>query len=69
MLMTSQVGSASAASMTRKLGVEYPCAIGDAVNRGDHRDPILQDGADRKRCLKTLGETRAQTGCRSVPGA
>ena len=39
--------------MARKLRVEYPGAIYHVLNRGDRREPIFQDNAERKRFLKT----------------
>jgi len=43
--------------MARKLRVEYPGAIYHVMNRGDRREPIFRDEADRKRFVETLGET------------
>ncbi len=48
--------------MPRKLRVEYPGAIYHVMNRGDRREPIFKDDADRKRFLETLGEACAKTG-------
>jgi putative transposase len=48
--------------MARKLRVEYPGAIYHAMNRGDRREPIFKDDADRQRFLETLGEACAKTG-------
>jgi len=47
--------------MARKLRVEYPGAIYHVMNRGDRREPIFKDDADRERFLATLGETCAKT--------
>ena len=44
----------------RKLRVEYPGAIYHVMNRGDRREPIFQDHADRRRFLETLAETCAK---------
>ncbi len=48
--------------MARKLRVEYPGAIYHVMNRGDRREPIFQDDADRRRFVETLGEACAKTG-------
>ena len=48
--------------MARKLRVEYPGAMYHVMNRGDRREPIFQDDADRKRWVETLGEACAKTG-------
>jgi REP element-mobilizing transposase RayT len=48
--------------MPRKLRVEYPGAIYHVMNRGDRREPIVKDDADRKGFLATLGEVCAKTG-------
>src|SRR5437867_12495160 len=42
--------------MARKLRVQYPGAIYHVMNRGDRREPIFKDGADRHRRVETLGE-------------
>src|SRR6266516_379865 len=47
--------------MARKLRVEYPGAIYHVMNRGDRREPIFRDDADRRRFLETLGEVCAKT--------
>jgi hypothetical protein len=44
------------------LRVEYPGAIYHVLNRGDRREPIFQDDADRRRFVETLGEACAKTG-------
>ena len=49
-------------AMPRKLRVEYPGAIYHVMNRGDRREPIFKDDADRKVFLATLGEACAKTG-------
>jgi REP element-mobilizing transposase RayT len=46
--------------MARKLRVEYPGAIYHVMNRGDRREPIFQDDADRRRFLETLAEACAK---------
>jgi putative transposase len=48
--------------MSRKLRVEYPGAIYHVMNRGDRREPIFKDDADRELFLETLGQTCAKTG-------
>ncbi len=42
--------------MARNLRVEYPGAIYHVLNRGDRREPIFIDYADRQRFVETLGE-------------
>ena len=42
--------------MARKLRLEYPGAIYHVLNRGDRREAIFQDEADRQHFLDTLGE-------------
>jgi REP element-mobilizing transposase RayT len=48
--------------MARKLRVQYPGALYHVMNRGDRREPIFQDAADRKLFLETLGEACRKTG-------
>jgi putative transposase len=48
--------------MALKLRVEYPGAIYHVMNRGDRREPIFQDDADRKRFVETLAECCGKTG-------
>ena len=48
--------------MARKLRVEYPGAIYHVMNRGDRREPIFLDEADRQRFVETLAEVCAKTG-------
>lgn len=47
--------------MARKLRVQYPGAIYHVMNRGDRREPIFKDDADRERFIQTLGEACAKT--------
>src|SRR6266566_7444374 len=47
--------------MPRQLRIEYPGAIYHVMNRGDRREPIFSDDADRKRFLDTLSEVCAKT--------
>ena len=48
--------------MARKLRVEYAGAIDQVMNRGDRRERIFMDDADRQRFVDTLGEACAKTG-------
>ena len=48
--------------MARKLRVEYAGAIYHVMNRGDRRELIFIDDADRQRFVDTLGEVCAKTG-------
>ncbi len=48
--------------MARKLRIEYPGAIYHVMNRGDRRESIFHDEADRQRFVETLGEACAKTG-------
>ena len=48
--------------MARKLRVEYSGAIYHVMNRGDRREAIFRDDADRKRFMETLGEACARSG-------
>jgi len=45
----------------RKLRVEYPGAIYHVINRGDRREPILRDDADRTLFVAALGECCGKT--------
>ena len=47
--------------MPRALRMEYEGAIYHVLNRGDRREPIFRDDADRQRFLETLGEACAKT--------
>jgi REP element-mobilizing transposase RayT len=47
--------------MPRPLRIEFEGAIYHVMNRGDRREPIFRDDADRKRFLETLGEACAKT--------
>jgi hypothetical protein len=40
--------------MARKLRVEYPGAICHVLNRGDRREPIFRDNADRQRFVEAM---------------
>ena len=48
--------------MARKLRLEYAGAIYHVMNRGDRRELIFMDDADRQRFIDTLGEACAKTG-------
>ena len=48
--------------MARKLRVEDAGAIYHVMNRGDRRELIFMDDADRQRFVETLGEACAKTG-------
>lgn len=47
--------------MARKLRLEYEGAIYHVMSRGDRREPIFKDDADRKRFLETLAECCGKT--------
>src|SRR5882724_12060876 len=47
--------------VARKLRVQYPGAIYHLINRGDQREPIFKDDADRARFLETLGQCCTKT--------
>ena len=47
--------------MARKLRLQYPGAIYHLMSRGDRREPVFLDDADRRSCLSTLGEACAKT--------
>ncbi len=47
--------------MAREVRVEYPGAIHHAINRGDRREEIFQDAANRQLFLASLGEACAKT--------
>jgi REP element-mobilizing transposase RayT len=48
--------------MARKVRIEYPGATYHTMNRGDRREPIFKDDADRQRFVETLAEACAKTG-------
>ena len=50
--------------MARKARVEYAGAVDHVLDRGDRREPIFQDDADRRRFRETLGEVCRRTGWR-----
>ena len=47
--------------VARKLRVQYPGALYHVMNRGDRREPIFRDDADRQSFLATLGEVCLKT--------
>lgn len=47
--------------MPRPLRIEFEGAIYPVMNRGDRREPIFRDEADRERFFETLGEACAKT--------
>ena len=48
--------------MPRKLRLEYPGAIYHVMNRGDRREDIVRDDADRRSFEAALGEACGKTG-------
>ena len=55
-------GRDSADGMARKLRIQYPGAVYHVMNRGDRRESIFHDDADRQRFIETLGEVCGKTG-------
>src|SRR6266704_991300 len=51
-----------APGMARKLRIQYPGAVYHVKNRGDRRESIFHDDADRQRFIETLGEACDKTG-------
>jgi REP element-mobilizing transposase RayT len=47
--------------MARKLRLQYPGAIYHLMSRGDHKEPVFLDDADRRLFLSTLTEACAKT--------
>jgi hypothetical protein len=47
--------------MSRKLRLEYPGAMYHVMSRGDQREDIFRDDADREKFLSTLGEACVKT--------
>ena len=62
MILTHEGAKAILPGMARKLRVEYAGAIYHVMNRGDRRELIFLDEADRQRFVETLGEACAKTG-------
>ena len=50
--------------MARKARVEFEGAVYHVLDRGDRREAIFRDDADRERFLATLGEACARMGWR-----
>ena len=50
--------------MARKARVEFPGAVYHVLDRGDRREAIFRDAADRERFLATLEEVCGRTGWR-----
>jgi len=50
------LGLSISAGKAPRLRVEYPGAIYHGTNRGDRREPIFQDDADRRTFLGTVAE-------------
>ena len=48
--------------MPRKLRIQYPGAIYHVMNRGDRREDIFLDDADRQLFLSTLAEACQKAG-------
>ena len=48
--------------MARKLRIQYPGAHYHVMNRGDRREPIFKDDADRALFLETLRQACTKTG-------
>ena len=42
--------------MARKLRIQYVGAVYHVMNRGDRREAIFHDDADRRRFVETLAE-------------
>ncbi len=47
--------------MARKLRIQYPGAVYHVMNRGDRRESIFHDDADRQRFIETLDEACGKT--------
>ena len=50
-----------AVGMARKLRLQYPGAVYHLMSRGDHREPVFLDDADRGMFLSTLGQACVKT--------
>src|SRR5438309_2187751 len=59
---TCSGGRNSGDGMARKLRIQYPRAVYHVMNRGDRRESIFHDDADRQRFIETLGEACGKTG-------
>jgi REP element-mobilizing transposase RayT len=47
--------------VARKVRIEYPGAVYHVMNRGDRREAIFRNDADREQFLGTLGEACQKT--------
>jgi putative transposase len=54
-------GMGHSARMARQLRLQYPGAIYHLMSRGDRREPVFLEDADRETFLRTLGEACAKT--------
>ena len=61
-LTISGVLAVPSEAMPRPLRMQFPGAIYHIMNRGDRREPIFRDDADRRSFLATLSETCDKTG-------
>jgi hypothetical protein len=52
--------------MARKLRVEYAGAVYHVLNRGDRREAIFRDDADREAFLAALAEACSKTARRAM---
>ena len=59
LLLTTRFDLCTLPLMARKLRVEYAGAIYHVMNRGDRREPIFKDDADRQRFLATLSKCQS----------
>ena len=48
--------------MARQVRIEYPGAVYHCMARGDRREPIVRDDADREAFAELLGELAGRTG-------
>jgi len=55
--------------VARKLRLEYEGAIYHVMSRGDRREAIFRDDADRESFLETLGQACEKTGWREGIGS
>ncbi len=60
-ILTQRSGLGMVWRMARKVRIEYPGAVYHLMNRGDRREAIFRDDADRERFLTTLGEACQKT--------
>jgi hypothetical protein len=62
MIFRYKTEGATLPSWSASREIEYEGAIYQVMNRGDRREPILIDEADRQRFVETLAEVCAKTG-------